>query len=165
MLGLWVDPLLLLICACTVLFERPVRKLHEILVRMVRKLLDPRKRQGIPKVRSDDHGVALHAQKSSSPKRCISIYLVEIVLIQAQPVGAVGFFLDSKRFVFFWNFCVHMLIPWANHLAYVATEYPRPQGGSHGLRDSTAVLDGPVADTSIRIEDIGRDKGSGRTCV
>jgi len=142
-----------------------MRQLHKILVRMVGELLDPRKRRGLAKVRSDDQGVALHAQKPSSPKRCISVELVETVLIQAQPVGAIGFFLGFKKLVFVGNYRGYVLIPGANHLAYVAAEDPRPQGGAHGLRDWTSMLDGPVADTSIRVEHIRRGEGTGRTCV
>ena len=142
-----------------------MRQLQKILVRMVGELLDPRKRRGLAKVRSDDQGVALHAQKPSSPKRCISVELVETVLIQAQPVGAIGFFLGIKRLVFVGNYCVYVLIPGADHLAYVAAEDPRPQGGTKGLRDLTSMLDGPVADTSIRVEHIRRGEGTGRTCV
>lgn len=132
---------------------------------MVREFLDPRKRGGLPKVRSDDQSVALHAQKSRSPKRRVAIEIVETVLIQAQPVGAIGFFLDFKRLDFLRNYGVYTLIPGAYHLAYVAAENPRPQGGTNGLRDLTSMFDGPVADASIRVEHVRRGESTSRTCV
>ena len=132
---------------------------------MVDELLDPRKRGGLPKVPSDDQSIALHAQKPSSPKRRFSIEPVEAFLIEAQPVGAIGFLCFRKWLIFLGNRLFSMLIPRANHLAYVAAEDPWTQGGTHGLRDWTSMLDGPVADASIRVEHIRRGEGTGRTCV
>ena len=132
---------------------------------MVDELLDPRNRGGLPKVPSDDQSIALHAQKPGSPKRRFSIEPVEAFLIEAQPVGAIGFLCFRKWLIFLGNRLFGMLIPRANHLAYVAAEDPWTQGGTHGLRDWTSMLDGPVADASICVEHIRRGEGTGRTCV
>ena len=127
--------------------------------------MDPGKRGGLSKVPSDDQCVALHAQKASSPKGSFSIKPVEAFLIEAQPVGAIGFLCYLEWPVFLGNRHFGMLIPGANHLAYVAPENPRPHRGTHGLRDWTSMFDGPVADASIRVEHIRRGERTGRTCV